>query len=523
MLALKSIASSRIGRTLLQLGVAITSSLFAFFVPFRMPFISEVLRHVRPQVIFQITSALGAALVVVIVGYFLVLRLLSRKGANSGNLAFSVGFFAVSGVLLGSVFGLNSGAFLQTTLEAREVFRSAHMSHRLSVETELTQETRVSVRGAEFAVSKFDVAGSYHRLEVGDKASGWLATVGEDSFLLAQGDGVILSGTLSFQGSIPNLRLESIPTNLGELLIPDVEKHGKAGLRGITYHEGFVVISATDQFVDRLGEPCWVTSLFIATYLTSHLDFKPLYRPSYCPRGHELELLESGGGLIGLPYDLRSSSLEPPLILFASGDYRDRPAAQDPSSDVGAILEISLANGSSQIIAKGVRNPQGFAMVDDGTVWFTEQGPEGGDEINKLTTASSSSSELQNFGWPVSSYGTHYGDRLQPLSPLLKSHQDYGFIEPSYFWVPSIGPAGISINPFADSRRGIVVASLGETPKEGDMSLLFLEPSDYSSDRLDLTDYLYMGERMRDVTELRNCILALGDDGSLRLVEEQPK
>ena len=481
-----------------------------------LPELVEILRHVRPHLISQLSLLLSGAALASILAMFIAHAVRARSGRGKYRAVVIPSLLTVVGLLAGSSVALSTGSFLQISISDRAKFYQLHSSQLLPVALDITRETRVSVVGDAYEVFKFEVDGSYHRLEVGDKASGWLAEIESDSFLLVQGDGLVLAGTLEMKSTIPSLELNSLPSNLSELLIPETMSHGKPGLRGAAYIDGYLLVSATDKFDGQDGDPCWVTSVYSARYNPNYLQFQTLFRPNSCPRGHELEILESGGAILGLPKELSSKGLKSPTVLFASGDYRDRPAAQDELADIGSIIEISVLDGSSRIIAKGVRNPQGFALGADGIVWFTEQGPEGGDEVNRLKLPPPDSP--QNFGWPIASYGRHYGDRLQPGSPLLNSHMEYGFIEPSYFWVPSIGPAGMSQNPFANDLEGIVVASLGETPKEGDMSLLFLRPASYSDYRLELTDYLYMGERMRDVLRMGDTLVALGDDGAIRIV-----
>ena len=60
-----------------------------------------------------------------------------------------------------------------------------------------------------------------------------------------------------------------------------------------------------------------------------------------------------------------------------------------------------------------------------------------GDEINIISTQA-----LNNYGWPMSSYGVHYNSNyginysfeVIPDAPLYKSHKDFGFIEPIYYF-----------------------------------------------------------------------------------------
>ena len=92
----------------------------------------------------------------------------------------------------------------------------------------------------------------------------------------------------------------------------------------------------------------------------------------------------------------------------------------------------------------GHRNVQGLDYLSENEfILSTDHGPAGGDEINLATIPDS----IQNFGWPISSYGIHYGtenalndshsadlDRIIASAPLHKSHSDYGFTEPIKYY-----------------------------------------------------------------------------------------
>ena len=60
---------------------------------------------------------------------------------------------------------------------------------------------------------------------------------------------------------------------------------------------------------------------------------------------------------------------------------------------------------------------------------ISEHGPKGGDEINIINLQ-----KVQNYGWPISSYGTHYDGGTKPEAPLNKSHESYGFVEPAWYF-----------------------------------------------------------------------------------------
>ena len=64
----------------------------------------------------------------------------------------------------------------------------------------------------------------------------------------------------------------------------------------------------------------------------------------------------------------------------------------------------------------GHRNPQGL-LIDKTNkfVLATEHGPRGGDEINLINLETNS---LPNYGWPISSYGTHYTSTAKKLKNI---------------------------------------------------------------------------------------------------------
>lgn len=84
------------------------------------------------------------------------------------------------------------------------------------------------------------------------------------------------------------------------------------------------------------------------------------------------------------------------------------------------------------IYSYGHRNPQGMAVHPvDGTVWHTEHGPMGGDELNLIEPA-------VNYGWPVITYGRNYNGTL-----VSDDEHREGMAQPVLFWRPSIAVCGL--------------------------------------------------------------------------------
>jgi glucose/arabinose dehydrogenase len=68
-----------------------------------------------------------------------------------------------------------------------------------------------------------------------------------------------------------------------------------------------------------------------------------------------------------------------------------------------------------------------------GELWVTEQGPNGGDEINVMEAGA-------NYGWPLVSHGRVYSGTLISPNPTLE-----GTKQPLVFWVPSIAVTGMTV------------------------------------------------------------------------------
>lgn len=125
----------------------------------------------------------------------------------------------------------------------------------------------------------------------------------------------------------------------------------------------------------------------------------------------------------------------------------DWPQPQQLDSNMGKVMRIHAdgsipkdnpfagrAGAHPEIYALGFRDVQGVAIHPrTGTLWTSEHGPRGGDEINAVAKG-------RNYGFPAIGYGREYtgapihGDKTaQP-----------GMEQPIYFWTPDIAPAGIA-------------------------------------------------------------------------------
>ena len=147
-----------------------------------------------------------------------------------------------------------------------------------------------------------------------------------------------------------------------------------------------------------------------------------------------------GDGFKGGDSGGRMVLLDDSRLLFSVGDYqhdgwnREQMLPQNDDAEYGKTVLIDLNTGESSIHTKGHRNPQGLYVSPTGTIWSTEHGPRGGDELNMIMQGA-------NYGWPLVTYGTEYGDKIWPLNASQGQHE--GFKRPVYSWIPSIAVSNI--------------------------------------------------------------------------------
>lgn len=221
---------------------------------------------------------------------------------------------------------------------------------------------------------------------------------------------------------------------------------------------------------------------------------------------------QSGGRLVQLDSD---------RLLLSVGDFtfdglgvgntEPPPGApsysQDPNSDLGKIIEITLSTGASRIYATGFRNPQGLLVDSLGNVWSAESGPQGGDEVNLIR-------ESVNYGWPVVTYGMAYGSpRLNwPFNPHQGAHD--GYEAPRFALTPGIAPSNIievSATEFPLWNSHLMMGSLR------DQSLYLMR---VEGDRIVYAERITpAAERIRDIVSLQDGRIAMATDtGRLILI-----
>jgi len=194
------------------------------------------------------------------------------------------------------------------------------------------------------------------------------------------------------------------------------------------------------------------------------------------------------------------------LTVSAPGAVPQGGRAQDPADYAGKVLRLTedgavppdnpfvhRAGYKPAIFTMGHRNGHALQVnPETGELWETEQGPNGGDELNVLKPG-------RNYGWPRVSYGHQY------FGPLISEHPwKKGFEDPALFWMPSIGVTGMTFYTgarFPHWARNLFVGGLreGEVPRSGQLQRVVFNEHWQEIRRESLLRELH--QRIRDVRE----------------------
>jgi len=210
-------------------------------------------------------------------------------------------------------------------------------------------------------------------------------------------------------------------------------------------------------------------------------------------------------------------------LFLSSGDRMAPPAgdlehhpAQDLNTHHGKILRLNedgsvprdnpfvgKPNVKPEIWSYGHRNPQGLALDPaTGSLWETEHGPQGGDELNFIRPSS-------NYGWPVITYGMNYGSG----SPI-GARERAGMQQPEAFWVPSIAPSGLMIytgDKFPEWQGNAFVGGLSSGYRQ--LSRVWFDESrEHVANREALLNTQY---RIRDVRQGPDGFIYIATDNTL--------
>ena len=365
------------------------------------------------------------------------------------------------------------------------------------------------VKGLEFKNPKFP--GHY---KIKGKPGAYLETI-DDYLILVNWDGRIYVSQKKIKeiisGQYKKIKFREIQSNFqSHVNNLNFYKVNSQSVRDVYIKKNKIYLSFTNQDIDKEKRfNCFNMDILEGNFEISnkYISFKNIFKPNQCHIPSEVgeEQPSQSGGRIQMIND---------DVIVTFGAYRNRNYVQLDNDVIGKIFNIS----KNKIISKGHRNPQGLYFDESRNLLLsTEHGPQGGDEIN-LIDASLLNTKKYNFGWPISSYGVHYGNRTIEFSPLYKSHKEHGFDEPLKYFVPSIGISEITK---VGEYYYFGSMSSDERIKSGSRSISRFKLDENLKPR-DFKSYpLY--ERVRDiaVSDNRYLILSLEVDSKIVIIDTE--
>jgi glucose/arabinose dehydrogenase len=172
---------------------------------------------------------------------------------------------------------------------------------------------------------------------------------------------------------------------------------------------------------------------------------------------------------------------------------------------------VGRSNARPQIWSYGHRNMQGLAVDPrTGTLWESEHGPLGGDEINLPRRG-------RNYGWPIASYGMDYTTG-KPY-PETKGTHVAGTEQPLKYWEKSPGLSGMAFyvgHPGSPWNNSLFLGALADQ----NLIRLSLDGNRIVGEERLLAS---LGARIRDVRVARDgSVYVLTDEADGRLLRLQP-
>jgi glucose/arabinose dehydrogenase len=200
-------------------------------------------------------------------------------------------------------------------------------------------------------------------------------------------------------------------------------------------------------------------------------------------------------------------------VFITQGERNNRPTAQKLDMLQGKLVRLNVdgsipkdnpfvgrKDARPEIWSYGHRNMQGLALDPrTGTLWESEHGPRGGDEIN-LPQAG------KNYGWPIITNGIDYSGLK--ISESVGTSAP-GMEPPHHFWAKSPGLSGMAFftgRPGSAWNDSLFLGSLAES----NLIRLSLKGNAITGEERLLTD---LGARIRDVR--------VGNDGKVYVLTDE--
>lgn len=311
--------------------------------------------------------------------------------------------------------------------------------------------------------------------------------------------------------------IDTVPINRADLLRSDARYAVVlTWFRSVGAHAEVVDDSTQRLFVMHnrfdVGKSCFTFNISRTTLarrgdrMAMREPWRTIYTSSPCM------VLQGGEGYGRYPFSGHISGgkiieYDASRLLVTVGDYNFdgylRAAwPMDLTNPYGKFILLNKESGASEIFAFGARNNMGLLRDASGTLWATESGPQGGDELNVIERGA-------NYGWPEVSYGINYESNPWPLAREQGRHDQYR--RPVFAWVPSVVPTNLirvegHPGKFDAWRGDLLIATLRG------QSLLRLRLD--SAGHVAYEERIPFGDRIRDMVRLFDGRIALLTDAT---------
>jgi len=184
---------------------------------------------------------------------------------------------------------------------------------------------------------------------------------------------------------------------------------------------------------------------------------------------------------------------------------KDNPFIGQKAVPLGAKPGATAVEFNPAIYSLGHRSSLGLAVHPvTGEIWQTENGPNGGDELNIIKAG-------KNYGWPLVSLGRDYPG---PWHNKMATHE--GFEAPVVYWTPAIAVSGFTFytgDKLPKWKGDVFVGGLryGEIPGTGRLDRILFNDKMEELRRESLLVDLH--QRIRDVKQ--------GPDGLLYVITDE--